>query len=117
MLHYDNPNCNPEFIQAAIKQFESEISDLKNRLKTQEIETQKANSKFEVSISAQEKLKKKFEAERKAWADEKTALLNRAEQAEATLAETTAELSGLKRHISQMVSAIFGKLFCKCYLA
>jgi len=46
--------------------------------------------------------------------DEKTALLNRAEQAEATLAETTAELSGLKRHISQMVSAIFGKLFCKC---
>ena len=50
MLHYDNPNCNPEFIQAAIKQFESEISDLKNRLKTQEGETQKANSKFEFSV-------------------------------------------------------------------
>ena len=114
MLHYDNPNCNPKFIEAAINQFESEISDLKNRLKTQESETQKANSKFEVSVSAQEKLKKKFETERKAWADEKTALLNRAEQAEATLAETTAELSGLKRLISQMVSAIFGKLFCKC---
>ena len=113
-MHYDHPNCDPEFIQAAINQFESEISELKTRLKTQENETQKANSKFEFSVSAQEKLKKKFEAERKAWADEKAALLNRAEQAEATLAETTAELSGLKCHVSQMVSAIFGKLLYKC---
>ena len=109
MLHYNHPNCNPEFVQAACKKFESEISDLKNRLKTQESETQKANSKFEFSVSAQEKLKKKFEAERKAWADEKTALLSRAEQAEATLTERTAELSGLKGHVSQMVSAIFRK--------
>ena len=113
MLHYNHRNCDPELIQAAVKQFESKISDLKNRLKTQENETQKANSKFEFSVSAQEKLKKKFEAERKAWADEKTALLSRAEQAEATLAETAAELSGLKHHVSQMVSAIFGKLLCK----
>ena len=109
LLHYNYPNCDPEFIQAAVKQFESKISDLKNRLKTQENETQQANSKFEISVSAQEKLKKKFEAERKAWADEKAALLSRAEQAEATLTERTAELSGLKRHVSQMVSAIFGK--------
>ncbi|XBI55483.1 hypothetical protein VPH35_037300 [Triticum aestivum] len=88
--------------EAACQKFESEISDLKNRLKTQESETQKANSKFEFSVSAQEKLKKKFEAERKAWADEKTSLLSRAEQAEAALTERTAELSGLKRHVSQM---------------
>ena len=108
-MHYNYPNCDPDFIQAAFKQFESEISDLKNRLKTQENETQKANSKFEFSVSAQEKLKKKFEAERKAWADENAALLSRAEQAEATLAKTTAELSSLKRHVSQMVSTIFGK--------
>ncbi|XP_020151274.3 uncharacterized protein [Aegilops tauschii subsp. strangulata] len=94
--------------EAACKKLESEISDLKNRLKTQENETQKANAKFEFSVSAQEKLKKKFETERKAWADEKTALLSRAEQAEAALTERTAELSGLKRHVSQMVSAIFG---------
>ena len=114
MLHYNHPNCDPEFIQAAFNQFESDIYDLKNRLKTQENETPKANSKFEISVSAQEKLKKKFEAERKAWADEKTALLSRAEQAEATLTERTTELSGLKRHVSQMVSAIFGKLLCKC---
>ena len=113
MLHYNHPNCDPEFIQDAVKQFESKISDLKNRLNTQENETQRANSKFEFSVSAQEKLKKKFEAETKAWADEKAALLSRAEQAEATLAGTATELSGLKHHVSQMVSAIFGKLLCK----
>ena len=71
MLYYNHPNCDPEFKQAAVRQFESKISDLKNRRKTQESETQKANFKFEFSVSAQEKLKKKFEAERKAWADEK----------------------------------------------
>ena len=95
MWHYDNPDCNPAFVQATISQFESEISDLKNRLEAQEIETQKANSKFEFSISEQEKLKKGFESEKKAWADENIALINRAEKAEAALAETTAELSGL----------------------
>ncbi len=54
MLHYNHPNCNPEFVQAVCKKFESEISDLKTRLKTQEKETQKANAKFEFSVSAQE---------------------------------------------------------------
>ena len=113
MLHNNHSHCNPEFVQAACKKFESEISELKNRLKTQETETRKANAKFEFSVAAQEKLKKKFETERKTWAEEKTALLSRAEQAEAALTERTAELSGLKRHVSQMVSAIFGKSFCK----
>ena len=100
-------------MQAACKKFEADISELKNRLKTQETETRKANAKFESSIAAQEKLKKKFEAERTTWAEEKAALASRAEQAEAALTERTAELSGLKRHVSQMVSAIFSKSFCK----
>ena len=113
-MHHDNPDVDPVFLQATNSQFESEISDLKNRLEAQEIETQKGNSKFEFSVSEQEKLKKGFEVEKKAWADEKIALVNRAEKAEAALAEATAELSGLKRHISQMVSSIFGKLLCKC---
>ena len=112
-LHNNCSYYNLELVQAACKKFEADISELKNRLKTQETETQKANAKFEFSVSAQEKLKKKFETERKAWADEKTALLSRAEQAEAALTERTAELSGLKRHVSQMVSIIFGKSFCK----
>ena len=113
MLHNNHSHCNPEFVQAACKKFESEISELKNRLKTQETETRKANAKFESSIAAQETLKKKFEAERKTWAEEKAALVSRAEQAEKALSERTAELSGLKRHVSQMVAAIFGKSFCR----
>ena len=112
-MHDNHSDCNPELVQAACKKFESEISELKNRLKTQETETRKANAKFEFSVAAQEKLKKKFETERKTWAEEKTALLSRAEQAEAALTERTAERSGLKRHASQMVAAIFDKSFCK----
>ena len=97
-------------MQATISQFESEIADLKSRLTAQELEIQKANSKFEFSISEQEKLKKNFESEKKIWTDEKAGLVTRAETAEASLANATAELTGLQRQISRMVSAIFGKL-------
>ena len=96
-------------MQAAGKKFEADIAHLKNRLKMQEMETRKANAKFVSSIAAQEKLKKDFEAEQKTWAEEKATLMSRAEQAEKALTERTAELSGLKRHVSQMVAAIFGK--------
>ena len=85
---------------------------MKNRLEAQESETQKANSKFEFSVSEQEKLKKDFEVEKKAWDEEKIALTSRAEKAEVVLEEVTAKLSGLKRHVSQMVSSIFGKSPC-----
>ena len=114
MLHHDNPDFDPVFVQATTSQLESEVSDLKKRLEAQETETQRANSKFDFSISEQEKLKKDFEMEKKAWADEKIALINQAEKAEVALEEATGELSGLKRHVSQMVSAIFGKSPCKC---
>ncbi|SPT18029.1 unnamed protein product [Triticum aestivum] len=94
--------------EAVGKKLEADLADLKNRLKTQEMETRKANAKFVSSIAAQEKLKTEFDAERKAWAEEKAALVTRAEQAEKALSEKTAELSGLKRQVSQMVAAIFG---------
>ena len=96
-------------MQAAVKKFESDLAGLQSRLKTQEMETRKANAKFVSSIAAQEKLKTEFDAEQKAWAEEKTALMTRAEQAEKALSEKTAELSSLKRQVSQMVAAIFGK--------
>ena len=111
MLHNNHSCYNPEFLQAACKKIEAEIAKLKTRLRTQETEARNANAKFEFSVAAQEKLKKKFEAERKTWVEEKAALVSRAEQAEKTLTERTAELSGLKRHVSQMVTAIFGKSF------
>ena len=96
-------------MQAVGKKLESDLADLKSRLKAQEMETRKANAKFVSSIAAQEKLKTELDAERKAWAEEKAALVTRAEQAEKALTEKTAELSGLKRQVSQMVAAIFGK--------
>ena len=58
MLSYHDSDYNPTLMQAIISQFELEIVDLKNRVAAQEIETQKANSKFEFSVSEQEKLKK-----------------------------------------------------------
>ena len=100
-------------MQATISQFESELVVLKSRLETQELETQKANSKFEFTVSENENLKKSFESEKKAWVDEKASLVTRAETAETSLVEATTELSDLKRQISQMVLAIFGKLLCK----
>ena len=56
-----------------------------------------------------EKLKTSFEVERGAWAEEKTALTQRGEKAQAALQEATTKLTGLKHHVSQMVSSIFGK--------
>ena len=109
MLPYHDSHHNLESMLATISQFESEIADLKSQLKLQELETQKANSKFEFSISEQEKLKKIFESEKKTWVYERASLVTRAEAAEASLAEATTELSDLKQQISQMVSAIFGK--------
>ena len=105
---------DPVFVQATTAQLQSELSELKSRLEAQETETQKANSKFEFSVSEQEKLKSGFEVEKKAWADEKIALTQRAEAAEKALEEVTTELSGLKHCVSQMVSAIFGKSPCQC---
>ena len=61
------------------------------------------------SASLNKKLKQNFESEKKIWVDEKAALVTRAEQAEKALSKKTAELSGLKRQVSQMVAAIFGK--------
>ena len=112
-LHNNCSDYNPDIVQAACKKFEAEILELKSRLTTQETETRKANAKFVSSIAAQEKLKTDFDAERKAWAEEKATLVNRAEQAEKALSEKTAELSGLRRQVSQMVAAIFGKSFCR----
>ena len=88
------------YVQTTTAQLQSELSELKNRLELQETETQRANSKFEFSVSEQEKLRAEFEVEKKAWAKEKIALTKRAEKAKVTLEEVTTKLSGLKRHVS-----------------
>ena len=59
-----------------------------------------ADSKFKFSLDETEKLKISFNTERTAWAEERTALIQRAKKAEASLQEMTTELTDLKRHIS-----------------
>ena len=90
------------------------MTDLKTRLEAQEAETRKADSKFKFSLDENEKLKTEFNTEKAAWAEEKAALIQRAEKAEASLEEVTTELTGLKHHINQMTFAIFGKIFLYC---
>ena len=104
--------CNSVFVQEATAELQSQLADAKTRLENQESETRKADSKFQFSVAETEKLKTSFEAERNAWAEEKTALTQRAEKAEAALQEVTSELTSLKHHVSQMVSAILGESPC-----
>lgn len=54
-------------------------------------------------------MKSSVDAERTAWEIEKAALVKRAEAAENQLKPVAEELSGLKHHITQMSTAIFGK--------
>ena len=56
-----------------------------------------------------EKLKETFKKERVDWDIEKAALAKRAEDAEAALKPVVEELTGLKRQINAMTSAVFGK--------
>ena len=52
-----------------------------------------------------------FNTEKAAWAEEKAALTQRVEKAEASLEKVNTELTGLQHHINQMTFAIFGKIF------
>ena len=72
------------------------MTDLKTRLEAQEAETRKADSKFTFSLDENEKLKTDFNTKKAAWAEEKAALIQRAEKAEASLEEITTELTSLK---------------------
>ena len=56
-----------------------------------------------------EKLKENFKKERADWDIEKSALLKRAEDTEAALKPVVEELTGLKRQINAMTTAVFGK--------
>ena len=56
-----------------------------------------------------EKLKETFNKERADWETEKASLTKKAEDAEAALKPVVEELTGLKRQINAMTSAVFGK--------
>ena len=88
---------------------ESQVTDLRQNIQTQQSETSKAKSKLKTALENIEKLKKDFSADRTVWDIEKATLLKRAEDAEAALKPVTDELSGLKHQINSMTAAIFGK--------
>ena len=97
------------FVQNALSELNSQLTDAKTRLASQETEIKSSNSKLQISLSATENLKTNFAAKEKTWEKEKTLLTQQAETAETTLKEISAKLNGLKGRVSQMVAAIFHK--------
>ena len=96
-------------LQTELNMKESQVSDLRQNIQTQQSETSKAKSELKTALENIEKLKKDFSAERTGWDTKKAALLKRAEDAEATVKLVTDELSGLNYQINSMTTAIFGK--------
>ena len=94
------------FQQETLAQTESELGDLKKNLSGQQDARAKSEEKYQLALAELEKLKAEL---KRAQADQ-DASIKRAEKAEARLATVQQELSGLKRHISNMTQAVFGKL-------
>ena len=93
----------------ALSELNSQLTDAKTRLASQEAEIKSANFKLQISLFETENLKTSFAAKKKTWEEEKNASAQCAEKAETTLEEISTELNGLKGRVSQMVAAIFGK--------
>ena len=96
-------------LQSEINQQVSQIADLQENLKSQQAETTKAKDELKTALTTMEQLKEWFKSERANWDAEKAGLLKRAEDVESALKPVTEELTGLKRQINAMTSAIFGK--------
>ncbi|KAI4988679.1 hypothetical protein ZWY2020_035919 [Hordeum vulgare] len=87
-----------------LAQTESALGDLRKNLAGQQDARAKSEEKCQLALTELVKLK----AELKEAQAEQNATLKRAEKAEARLATVQQELSGLKRHISNMTQAVFG---------
>ena len=96
-------------LQSEINQQVSQIADLQENLKTQQAETTKARDELKTALTTMEQLKEWFKSEQTNWDTEKAGLLKRAEDAESALKPVTEELTGLKRQVNAMTSAMFGK--------
>ena len=88
---------------------DSQIGDLQENIKSQQAETSKAKEELKGALTAMEQLKDGFKGERADWEDEKATLLKRAEDAETALKPVAEELTGIKRRINAMTTAVFGK--------
>ena len=98
-------------VQETSTESETRLADLKKRIKQQESEPGRTTPNSSSALMNQRSWNPSLLQIEKPGTKKKTALVQRAESAEASLKEVTAELSGLKCHISKMTSAIFGKQF------
>ena len=105
-MHYQLIKC---LFQADLSKKESQIADLQENIKSQQAETSKAKEELNSALTAMEQLKESFKSERAGWNAEKTTLLKRAEDAEAALNPVVEELTGLKRQINAMTTAVLCK--------
>ena len=103
--------------QTDINHQSSQIADLPDNIKSQQAETSKAKDELKIALTTMEQLKEWFKTERANWDTEKAALLKRAEDAESALKPVAEELTGLKRQVNAMTSAVFGKYFCQGFLS
>nr|XP_040245586.1 uncharacterized protein LOC120964762 [Aegilops tauschii subsp. strangulata] len=101
-------NMMKERYEAELSKKDSQTTDLQGNIKAQQAETSKARDELTNALAAMEKLKEGFNKEHADWAIEKYALLKRAEDTEAALKPMAEELTGLKRQVNAMTSAIFG---------
>ncbi|KAI5017178.1 hypothetical protein ZWY2020_037556 [Hordeum vulgare] len=91
-------------VEESLNQTESAFGDLKKSLTDQQDARAQSKEKCQLILSEMEKLKADL---KRAQADQDV-LIKRAETAEARLDTVQQELSGLKRHISNMAQAVFG---------
>ena len=96
-------------VQAELNNRDARTADLQENVKSQQAEASKAKEELTNALTAMEKLKETFNKEHTDWETEKADLTKRAEDAEAALKPVADELTGLKRQIDAMTSAVFGK--------
>ena len=72
------------------------------------VENLQAKTELTTALAEIESLKKDFKADQAGWETEKSALLKRAEDAEAALKPVAEELAVLKHQVNAMTAAIFG---------
>ena len=105
-------DCNLPIVyilQAELNVKESQVVDLQENIKSQQSETSKVKAELTTALAETEKQKKDFKAKQASWETEKSALLKRAEDAEAALKMVAEELAGLKHQVNARTVAIFGK--------
>ena len=85
------------------------MASLKKNLALQQTARSEAETKWRVTVEDLEKTQVDFALFKKNTETHQAALTKHAEDAEGRLTIVSAELQTLKRHISRMTSAIFGK--------